>query len=177
MWVAAVLPADVFSRAHTPPFPVLRWRSLASLRATSPRFASLCDNNDTLWREAYFGLWPQGNTHLVSQASHMSLQSPPGCWRAAVLAEITRHRQRTCSHCDMPAAVAPVVYGFPSNSLMIAAERGQLRLGWDYKTPHDPSWMCLQCGTEFHAFPWGSGCVVPTHTSIDTPHGPTSSQL
>jgi hypothetical protein len=51
--------------------------------------------------------------------------------------------------------VVPVVYGFPSQRLMDAAEQGELRLGWDYKTERDPSWSCLQCGHAFHVFPWG----------------------
>jgi len=27
-------------------------------------------------------------------------------------------------------------------------------MGWDYKTPQDPSWACTECQSSFVSFPW-----------------------
>ena len=77
-------------------------------------------------------------------------------WRALFAARHTEVRQRACPRCRASESVVPVVYGFPSSSLMAAVSSRQVRMGWDYKNERDHSWECLACSGRWPAFPFGA---------------------
>lgn len=55
-----------------------------------------------------------------------------------------------CPRCAS-ADVVPVVHGFPSKELIVAARRGQVRLGGcviDGRDDWDLAWHCRPCGDD-----------------------------
>jgi len=54
-----------------------------------------------------------------------------------------------CPTCHSAADVVPIIYGFPSEELMKAAERGEVALGGCLVSPDDPQWRCKKCSVDF----------------------------
>ncbi len=53
-----------------------------------------------------------------------------------------------CPQCGAEGA-RPIAYGFPDDSLMAAAERGEVTLGGCTIEPNAPDWRCRSCGAEW----------------------------
>uniref|UniRef100_A0A7S4C6V7 F-box domain-containing protein n=1 Tax=Chrysotila carterae TaxID=13221 RepID=A0A7S4C6V7_CHRCT len=130
---------------------VMTWLSLPSLGALSccsRDLRALCQES-SLWFEAYRRQWP-----WAIEVADWRTTPHNACWRQWLRQELERQASLQCVRCDAHGRTVPRVYGFPSRPLMAAAAAQCLVMGWDYKTPRDASWQCLECGVASRHFPW-----------------------
>jgi hypothetical protein len=50
-----------------------------------------------------------------------------------------------CPECGSSEGVVPIIYGYPGEELVEAAERGEVKLGGCIVTGDDPGWYCKSC--------------------------------
>jgi len=56
----------------------------------------------------------------------------------------------SCPQCGSAADVIPIIYGYPSEELMKAADRGEVALGGCIVGDDAPRWRCKKCGRDFN---------------------------
>ena len=59
-----------------------------------------------------------------------------------------RTKPKICPKCGS-SEVVPIVYGYPLESLLKAAEKGRVELGGCCITGDDPNFRCKTCGKAF----------------------------
>ena len=74
-------------------------------------------------------------------------------WRDEYRARHARDANMTCPEC-LTGKVTPIVYGFPSPSLVAAMRDGVVLLGGDYLVEGDPNWACKACQSKWRAWPF-----------------------
>ncbi len=50
-----------------------------------------------------------------------------------------------CPECGSSESVVPIIYGYPSEELVEAAAKGEVKLGGCIVTGDDPGWHCKSC--------------------------------
>jgi hypothetical protein len=56
-----------------------------------------------------------------------------------------REESPPCPECGSSENVVPIVYGYPGEELLEAAERGEVKLGGCVVAGDDPGWYCKSC--------------------------------
>lgn len=82
--------------------------------------------------------------------------------------QLERHMRCPACRTPQPRSLVPVVYGFPSVSLMSAMRMGKCLLGGDYLLQSEPSWACTCCDKLYCSYPFiDYGCGAPCTAPAD----------
>lgn len=68
-------------------------------------------------------------------------------------------KTKSCLHCRAVSSIVPVVYGFPSASLIGHHRERRLQMGGDYLIEGAAAYTCLKCNCQFFCYPY-SCCVI-----------------
>jgi len=126
--------------------------------------------SETVWRSQYESRWGRVATEsllrrAIQRASFDAAKETENThrvqWYHEYRARHAREHTMTCPEC-LTSKVTPIVYGFPSPSLVDAARNGIVNLGGDYLTEGDPNWACRACRSRWRAWPfsWPDRSVV-----------------
>ncbi len=63
-------------------------------------------------------------------------------------------KSRSCLRCGAVGTITPVVYGYPSASLVFLHSVDVISMGGDYLFEGAASWRCRTCKGEFYAYPY-----------------------
>ena len=101
------------------------------------------------------------NTPYTSQNWYSILRQPTDSLNAFQLFKLCYIAEKTksCLHCRAMSSVVPVVYGFPSTSLIALQQQRKLIMGGDYLIEGAASFTCLKCSCQFFSYPY-SCCII-----------------
>jgi transposase-like protein len=85
-------------------------------------------------------IWLAALAALVALAVTVQAQDAPGNVAVSVNDDTP-----TCPRCHSSEQVVPIIYGYPSEELFEAADRGEVKLGGCVVTGDDPQWFCKSC--------------------------------
>jgi hypothetical protein len=107
--------------------------------------------SESVWRAQYAARWgARAVASLETRAAHSEKTIR---WRDEYRARHARDANMTCPEC-LTGKVTPIVYGFPSPSLVAAMRDGVVLLGGDYLVEGDPNWACKACQSKWRAWPF-----------------------
>jgi hypothetical protein len=145
--------------SETPSLPPLAWERVLSRvsLADACRLARVAPatreaaGSESVWRAQYAARWgARAVASLETRAAHSEKTIR---WRDEYRARHARDANMTCPEC-LTGKVTPIVYGFPSPSLVAAMRDGVVLLGGDYLVEGDPNWACKACQSKWRAWPF-----------------------
>ena len=147
------------AQTETPSLPPLAWERVLSRvsLADACRLARVAPatreaaGSESVWRAQYAARWgARAVASLETRAAHSEKTIR---WRDEYRARHARDANMTCPEC-LTGKVTPIVYGFPSPSLVAAMRDGVVLLGGDYLVEGDPNWACKACQSKWRAWPF-----------------------